>query len=59
MPKEKAQSNRSNIPASTPSLKKENQKKSKPLRHILSKDWEEEDIPYRELEREEELVIGL
>ena len=34
-------------------------KEKKPTRHILSEDWEEEDIPYEGPEREEELVRGL
>jgi hypothetical protein len=46
-------------PDSKPAESKKVGKDRKPSRHILSEDWEEEDIPYEGPEREDELVRGL
>ena len=59
VPKGKANSGRDDKPTTKVPLKKENPKDSKPMRHILSEDWEEDDPPYQGPEREEELVRRL
>ena len=55
----KAKSSRNGKRTTKVPLKKENPKECKPMRHILSEDWEEDDPPYQGPEREEELVRGL